>query len=59
MEDEFDALKPAFAPPELHSWNIEDLEAYKNRLTDEINRIDEVVKTKKDVTSQADALFKS
>ena len=59
MEDEFDTLKPAHTPPDLQSWNIEDLEAYKNRLTDEINRIDEVIKTKKDVSSQADALFKS
>ena len=59
MEDEFDTLKRAHTPPDLQSWNIEDLEAYKNRLTDEINRIDEVIKTKKDVTSKADALFKS
>ena len=59
MEDEFDTLKLAHTPPDLQSWNIEDLQAYKNRLTDEINRIDEVIKTKKDVSSQADALFKS
>ena len=59
MEDEFDRLKPAFAPPELQSWNVEDLQAYKDRLTAEISRIDEVIKTKKDVNAQADALFKA
>ena len=59
MEDEVDRLKPAHAPAELHSWNIEDLKAYKDRLTEEISRIDEVIKTKKDVSAQADALFKS
>ena len=59
MEDEFDALKPAFAPPKLHSWNIEDLDAYKDRLKAEISRIDEAIKTKKDVSAQASTLFKS
>ena len=59
MEDELDALKPAFAPPELHSWNIEDLDAYKDRLNAEISRIDEEIKTKKDVSAQAESLFKS
>ena len=59
MEDELDALKPALAPPELHSWNIEDLYAYKDRLNAEICRIDQVIKTKKDVSAQAESLFKS
>ena len=59
MEDEFERLKPAHTPPELQSWNIADLIAYKDRLTAEIRRIDGVIKTKKDVSSQADALFKS
>ena len=59
MEDEFDALKPAYAPAELNSWNIEDLEAYKDRLVAEISRIDAVIKTKKDVSAQAASLFKS
>ena len=59
MDDDLDGLKPVHTPPELHSWNIEDLESYKDRLKAEISRIDEVIKTKKDVSSQADALFKS
>ena len=36
MEDELNALKPATVPPELHNWNIEDLDAYKDRLNTEI-----------------------
>ena len=59
MDDEFDALKLAFAPAELNSWNIDDLEAYKDRLVAEISRIDAVIKTKKDVRAQAAYLFKS
>jgi len=59
MDDEFEALKPAHARRELHSWNLEDLDAYKDRLKAEIARIDEVIKTKKDVSSAAEALFKS
>ena len=59
MEDELNALKPATVPPELHNWNIEDLDAYKDRLNKEISRIDEVINTKKDVSAQAESLFKS
>ena len=59
MEEEFDSLKPAYAPKSFHSWNIEDLKNYKEQLKAEIVRIDEILFTKQDVSAQAEALFNS
>ena len=59
MEDDFDALKSAYAPKSFHNWNIRDLKDYKEQLKGEITRIDEILTTKQDVGSQAEALFKS
>ena len=59
MEDNFDALKPAYAPKSLNSWNVEDLKYYKEQLKVEIVRIDEILATKQDINAQARALFKS
>ena len=59
MEDDFDALKPAYAPKSLHTWNVEDLKDYKEQLKAEIVRIDEILATKQDVSAKAEALFKS
>tara|TARA_Y100000589_G_scaffold212111_1_gene199969 strand:- start:134 stop:313 length:180 start_codon:yes stop_codon:yes gene_type:complete len=59
MEDDFDALKPAYAPKSFHNWNIEDLKDYKEQLKAEIAIIDELLATKQDVSAQAQALFKS
>jgi uncharacterized small protein (DUF1192 family) len=59
MDDEFEAFKPAHPPGELERWNIEDLNAYKTRLLEEISLIDAVLDSKGDVRSAAENLFKS
>lgn len=58
MDDELDGLKPAFAPKELQSWNIEDLEAYIGRLEAEIHRVKSAIDTKATVADAAKGLFK-
>ena len=58
MEDNFDALKPAYAPKSFKSWNVEDLRDYKEQLKVEIVRIDEILTTKQDISAQTKALFK-
>ena len=59
MEDDLDALKPAYASKSFHSWNVEELKDYKEQLGVEIVRIDEILTTKQNVSAQAEALFKS
>ena len=59
MDDETDSLKPAGRPAELERWNVEDLKAYRTRLTDEIARIDAALEGKTSVRSQAEDLFGS
>ena len=59
MEDEFDALKPTYAPKSFYDWNVEDLREYREQLKAEIIRIEEILTTKQDVSAQAEALFKS
>ena len=59
MEDEFDAFKHTYAPKSFYNWNVEDLKDYQEQLKAEIVRIDEILATKQDVSSQAEALFKS
>ena len=59
MEDEFDAVKPTYAPKSFYSWNVEDLKDYQEQLKAEIVRIDKILATKQDVSAQAEALFKS
>ena len=59
MEDDFDALKPAYAPKSFYNWNVQDLKDYKEQLKAEIVRIDEILATKQDVSAKAEALFKS
>ena len=59
MKDEFDTLKPTYAPKSFYNWNVEDLKDYQKQLKAEIVRIDEILATKQDVSAQAEALFKS
>ena len=59
MEDDFEALKPAYESKSFHHWNVEDLKDYKEQLKAEIIRIDKILATKQDVSVQAEALFKS
>lgn len=58
MDEEFEGLKPAFAPKALHNWNIEDLEAYIKRLEEEIQRVQSALETKTAVADAAKGLFK-
>jgi len=59
MEDDFDALKPTYAPESFYNWNVEDLKDYKEQLKAEIVRIDEILAEKQDVSAKAEALFKA
>ena len=59
MEDDFEALKPAYESKSFYNWNVEDLKDYKEQLKAEIIRIDKILATKQDVSVQAEALFKS
>ena len=59
MEDECDAFKPSYAPKSFYDWNVEDLKDYQEQLKAEIIRIDKILVTKKGVSTQAEALFKS
>lgn len=45
-------------PKDLSGWNIEDLEAYIERMQEEIERARAMIETKRGVNSAADALFK-
>ena len=63
MDEELEALKPTKLPAtnkpiELERWNIEDLNAYKERLNAEIARINVALAGKDNVKSAADNLFK-
>lgn len=57
--DEFEELKPPHATKKLEQWNIEDLEAYIQRLQDEILAAEQAIKKKKNVNQAAEALFSS
>ena len=57
MEDEFEALKPAGAGPELERWNMEDLQAYIDAMKAEIARVEAIIADKGSVSAAAAALF--
>lgn len=58
MDEEFEGLKPSFAPKTLENWNIEDLEAYIEKLEAEIQRVKSALETKTAVADAAKGLFK-
>ena len=58
MEDELEAMKPAGAGPEMERWNVEDLQAYIDRMKTEIARVEAILEGKGSVTAAAAALFK-
>ena len=58
VEDELESLKPAGRPAEMERWNVEDLKAYRDRLSAEIGKIEEILSGKDSVKSEADGLFK-
>jgi len=57
MEDEFEALKPAAAGPEMERWNREDLQAYIDALKAEIAKTEAIMTGKDSVSAAAAALF--
>ena len=58
MEDELDRLKPAGLGPEMERWNVEDLQAYIDRMKAEIARVEVILDGKGSVNAAAAALFK-
>ena len=57
MEDDFKALKPPGAGPEMERWNLEDLQAYIAAMKAEIARVEAVIAGKDSVSAAAAALF--
>ena len=57
MDDEIERLKPAAMPADMQSWNIEDLQAYIDRMKAEISTVEALIAQKNKVQSAAAALF--
>ena len=57
MDDEFERLKSGAMPADMQSWNIEDLQAYIDRMKAEISKIEILIAQKNKVQSAAAALF--
>ena len=55
--DELEELKPQSKDIEMERWNVEDLELYVKNLHDEIDKVNQILKSKKGVTDSAAALF--
>jgi len=58
MEEPELPSKPAFKPPDLATWSVEELEAYIARLEAEIARAREGIAAKQSIRGAAEALFK-
>lgn len=58
-EDQLSPMRGGSQPPDLQSWNLEDLEAYIANLKAEITRVEAKIEEKKAVGSAAASLFKS
>ena len=57
MDDEIERLKPGAMPTDMQSWNIEDLQAYIDRMKAEISTVEALIAQKNKVRSSAAALF--
>ena len=57
MDDEIERLKPGAMPTDMQSWNIEDLQAYIDRMKAEISTVEALIAQKNNVQSAAAALF--
>ena len=57
MDDEIERLKPGAMPADMQSWNIEDLQAYIDRMKAEISKVEALIAQKNKVQSAAAALF--
>ena len=57
MDDEIERLKPGAMPANMQSWNIEDLQAYIDRMKAEISEVEALIAQKNKVQSAAAELF--
>ena len=57
MDDEIQRLKPRAMPADMQSWNIEDLQAYIERMKAEISTVEALIAQKNKVQSAAAALI--
>ena len=57
MDDDIERLKPGAMPNDMQSWNIEDLQAYIDRMKAEISTVEALIAQKNKVQSAAAALF--
>ena len=57
MDNEIERLKPGTMPTDMQSWNIEDLQAYIDRMKAEISTVEALIAQKNKVQSAAAALF--
>ena len=51
-------VRPSAKPPDLATWSVEELEAYIQRLEDEIARARTAIEARRSVRGAAEALFK-
>ena len=56
--DELEELKPQKNTIEMERWNVSDLEEYINKLEKEIEKVEEILSKKKNVSDSVKGLFK-
>ncbi len=56
--DELEELKPQNNKIEMERWNVSDLEEYINKLEKEIEKVKDIMSTKKTVSDSVKGLFK-
>ena len=56
--DELEELKPQKNTIEMERWNVSDLEEYINKLEKEIEKVKDIMSTKKTVSDSVKGLFK-
>ena len=57
MDDELEALRPAGVGTEMQRWNVEDLQAYIDRMKAEIAKVETILAGKNSINEAAAALF--
>ncbi len=56
--DELEELKPQKNTIEMERWNVSDLEEYINKLEKEIEKVNDILSKKKNVSDSVKGLFK-
>ena len=56
--DDLEELKPQNIKVEMERWNISDLKEYINKLESEIQKVQEIISNKENVTDTIENLFK-